>query len=62
MFVLRLVALLALLTIVGGFAAYLLTRNPAWLRFSWQVFLLALGSSLLVFALLVVERLLVVTL
>jgi len=57
---LRLLAVLTLLSVVGGVAAFLLTRNPKYLQFSWRIFRYALMVALLVFALLILERVAVI--
>lgn len=56
MWILRLLGVLALLGVGGGVAAYVLTRNPKYLHFSWRVFRYAVMVALLVFALLILER------
>jgi hypothetical protein len=53
---LRLLAVLTGLSVAGGVAAYLLTRNPKYLQFSWRLFRYALIVALIVFALLILER------
>ena len=60
MWLLRLLAVLTLLSVVGGVAAFLLTRNPKYLQFSWRIFRYALMVALLVFALLILERVAVI--
>ena len=62
MLLMRLLGVLVLLTVGGGIAAYLLTRNPKYLRFSWQVFRYAVIVALLIFALLVLERVAIIPL
>lgn len=56
MLILRLLAVVAVLAVAGGVVAYLLTRNPKYLSFSWRVFRYSLIVALLVFALMVLER------
>ncbi|MDR1708341.1 MAG: hypothetical protein LBS70_01305 [Candidatus Accumulibacter sp.] len=56
MWLLRLLGVLVLLTVGGGVASYLLTRNPKYLHFAWRVFRYAIVVALLVFALLILER------
>ncbi len=56
MLILRLLAVVAVLAVAGGVVAYLLTRNPKYLNFSWRVFRYSLIVALLVFALMVLER------
>jgi hypothetical protein len=60
MWLLRLVGVLTLLLVGGGLAAYLLTGNPKYVRFSWRVFRYAVMIALLVFALLILERVAVI--
>jgi hypothetical protein len=60
MWLLRLLAVLTLLTVGGGVVAFLLTRNAAYLHFSWRVFRYAITVALLVFALLILERVAVI--
>ncbi len=62
MWVLRLLGVLVVVVTVGGFVSYLLTGNPKYLRFSWQVFRYALIVALLVFALLILERVAIIPL
>lgn len=56
MWLLRLLAVLTVLVVIVGMAAYLLTRNPWYLQFSWRLFRYAVVVALLVFALLILER------
>lgn len=60
MWLLRLLGILTLIAVGGGFLAYLLTRNPKYLNFSWRVFRYAVVVALLVFALLILERVAVI--
>ena len=62
MWVLRLLGVLVVVVTVGGFVSYLLTGHPKYLRFSWQVFRYALIVALLVFALLILERVAIIPL
>jgi len=62
MWLLRLLGVLVLIIVGGGVTAYLLTRNPAYLQFSWRVFRYALIVALLVFALMILERVAVIPL
>ena len=62
MWLLRLLGVLTVITVGGGFVAYLLTRNPNYLNFSWRVFRYAVVVALLVFALLILERVAVIPL
>jgi hypothetical protein len=54
---LRLLAVLAVLLVAGSMAAYLLTGEKRYVRFSWGVFKVTVGAALVVFALLIAERL-----
>jgi hypothetical protein len=56
MFVLRLLAILALIGVAGGFVAYALTRDRRYLTFSWTLLKYGVIFALIVFALLVLER------
>ena len=56
MWLLRLLAVLTLLAVAVGVAAYLLTRNSWYLQVSWRLFRYAVLVALLVFALLILER------
>ena len=60
MWLLRLLAVLTLLVVIVGVAAYLLTRNPWYLQFSFRLFRYAGFVALLVFALLILERVAVI--
>jgi hypothetical protein len=57
---LRLLAVLTLIAVAVGVVSYLLTRNPWYLQFSWRIFRYALFVALLVFALLILERVAVI--
>lgn len=59
MWLLRLLAVLTLIVVVGV-VLYLLTRNQRYLQFAWRLFRYALIVALLVFALLVFERMAVI--
>ena len=56
MWLLRLLAVLTLLAVAVGVSAYLLTRNPWYLQFSWRLFRYAVVVALLAFSLLILER------
>lgn len=56
MWLLRLLAVLTLLAVAVGVSAYLLTRNSWYLQVSWRLFRYAVLVALLVFALLILER------
>jgi hypothetical protein len=60
--ILRLLAVVVLLVVAGGVVAYLLTRNAKYLQFSWRIFRYSLIVALLVFALMVLERVVVIPL
>lgn len=60
MWLLRLLAVLTLLAVIVGVAAYLLTRNRWYLQFSYRLFRYAVVVALLVFALLILERVAVI--
>ena len=62
MFILRLIAVLVVIAVGGGVVAYLLTRDRKYLAFSWRVFRYSLIVALLVFVLLVLERVAVIPL
>lgn len=62
MFVIRLLALLALVAVIAGVVAYLFTGQRKYLGFSWRVFRWTVLLGLLVFALMIVERLAVIPL
>jgi hypothetical protein len=56
MWLMRILAVLTLISVAGGLAAFLLTRNPKYLHFSWRLFRYSLIVALLFFALMIVER------
>ena len=62
MLILRLLAVIVVVTVIGGVVAYLLTRNRKYLRLSWRIFRYALIVALLVFALMILERVAVIPL
>ncbi len=62
MLILRLLAVIVVIAVAGGVVAYLLTQNRKYLRFSWRVFRYSLIVALLVFALMVLERVAVIPL
>ncbi len=62
MWLLRLLGVLVLIAVIGGAAIGLLTRNTAYLRFSWRLFRYAVIVALLVFALMILERVAVIPL
>lgn len=62
MWLLRLLGVLAIVAVVGGVVVALLTRNSAYLHFSWRVLRYAVIVALLVFALMILERVAVIPL
>jgi hypothetical protein len=60
MWLLRLLAVLTVISVAGGVLAFLLTRNEKYLQFSWRLFRYALIVALLVFALMILERVAVI--
>ena len=59
MWLLRLLGILSALAIAGSTAAYFLTRDPRYLTFAWRTFRYAVIVALLIFALLILERVVV---
>ncbi|MFC5300177.1 hypothetical protein [Azospira restricta] len=62
MLILRLLAVLVVIFVAGGVVAYLFTGDRKYIRFSWRVFRYALIVALLVFALMILERVAVIPL
>jgi hypothetical protein len=60
MWLLRLLAVLTLITVAGGVLLYLFTKNQQYLSMAWSVFRYTLMVALLVFALMIIERVLVI--
>lgn len=60
MWLLRLLAVLTVIAVAGGVAAFLLTRQQKYLHFAWRLFRYSLIVALLVFALLILERVAVI--
>jgi len=58
MLLVRLVELLALITIGAALMVYLFTRNRRYLRFAWRAFQFTVIFAVVVMAFYVVERLL----
>jgi len=56
MLALRIAGILVVLIVVGSVVTYFLTRDRRYLRFGFQVFKYALVFALLVFGLLILER------
>jgi len=59
MLALRIAAILAVLATAAGMVLYLVTRDRNYLRFAFQVFKYAVIFALLVFGLLLLERVIV---
>ena len=59
MLALRIAGILVVLIVAGSVVAYFLTRERRYLRFAYQVFKYALVFALLVFGLLIAERVLI---
>jgi hypothetical protein len=59
MLLLRIVGILAAIAIGTGIVAYLLTRQKRYLSLSWRIAKYALIFALMLFGLLMVERLIV---
>ena len=60
MLVVRLLGILALITIAGSIALYLFTRDRRYLTIAWRVFQFAVMFLLVFLALFVLERLVLV--
>lgn len=60
MWLLRLLAVLTAITVAVGVMVFLFTQDARYLKFSWRVFRYSLIVALLVFALLILERLAVI--
>ena len=60
MWLLRLLAVLTLLAVTVGLVTYLMTRNSWYLQFSWRLLRYAVIVALLVFSLLILERVAVI--
>jgi len=60
MWLLRLLAVLTLIAVASGVLAFLFTKNQMYLSFAWRLFRYSLIVALLVFALMIVERVLVI--
>jgi hypothetical protein len=56
MLALRIAGILVVLIVAGSVVVYFLTRDRRYLRFAYQVFKYALVFALLVFGLLILER------
>lgn len=62
MLILRLLAVLVVILVAGGVLAYLLTGDKKYVLFSWRLFRYALIVALLIFALMILERVAVIPL
>lgn len=62
MFILRVLGIATLVVVVGSLLAYVVTRQSRYLQFAGKVFRLAVLLALLMFGLLVLERLAVIPL
>lgn len=62
MWMLRLLAVVTLISVAGGFALFLFTRDERYLSFAWRLFRYALIVALLAFALLILERVAIIPL
>ena len=60
MWLLRLLAVLLVIAIGVGLLLFAFTRNSAYLQFSWRLFRYGIVFALLVFALLIFERVVVI--
>ena len=60
MWLLRLLAVLTAIAVGCGISAFLLTRDSRYLQFSWRLFRYSLVIALLVFALMIIERVAVI--
>lgn len=62
MLVLRALALLAIIAVIGSFLAFLLTGQRRYLSFSWNLLRFGVAAGVILLLLLAAERLLVVPL
>ena len=60
MLILRVIAILTVIAVAGGFLAYVLTGHRRYLTFSWTLLKYAVIVGLTLFVMLGMERLLVV--
>jgi hypothetical protein len=56
MWLLRLLAVLTMISVAVGVVVFLFTRDTRYLQISWRLFRYALIVALLVFALMILER------
>ena len=62
MWLLRLLAVIIVLAIGAGFLIYVLTGNRWYLAFSWRLFRYGIVFALIVFGLMIIERLAIIPL
>ncbi|EXI76162.1 MAG TPA: hypothetical protein PK440_13250 [Candidatus Accumulibacter phosphatis] len=60
MWLLRLLAVLTVLAVAAGLVLFVCTRDRRYLSFSWRLFRYSLLVALLVFALMIIERVAVI--
>jgi hypothetical protein len=60
MWLLRLLAVLTVLAVAAGVVLFVFTRDRRYLTFSWRLFRYSLLVALLVFALMIIERVAVI--
>ncbi|MCM8610970.1 hypothetical protein [Accumulibacter sp.] len=60
MWLLRLLAVLTVLAVAAGAALFVFTRDRRYLTFSWRLLRYSLLIALLVFALMIIERVAVI--
>lgn len=60
MWLLRLLAVLTAITVVAGVVMFLVTGDRRYVQFAWRLFRYSLIVALLVFALLIIERVAVI--
>lgn len=60
MLILRVLAFLVVIAVGASITVFLFTRDRRYLRFAWQVFKYSIILALLIFALLAIERLVLV--
>ena len=56
MWLLRLLAVLTMISVAAGVVIFLFTRDARYLQIAWRLFRYALIVALLVFALMILER------
>ena len=62
MWVLRLLGVLTAIAVASGVLAFLLTRDAKYLHFAWRLFRYAIFVALLIFGLLILERVAIIPL